>query len=98
MKLLVFRALWGMTGPFEDQLERIAAAGYEGIDGSIGASSMTPDKVNSIVSSHGLKLNMGTQISSTAELEPMLKKLAEYNPMLIGLQGGRDSMTHDEGC
>src|SRR2546430_3268350 len=98
MKLLIFRALWGMTGPFEEQLERIAAAGYDGIDGFIGASTLKPGKFSDIVSSHGLKLNMAAQIGTVAELEPTLKALAEYKPSKIGVQGGRDSMTRDEGC
>jgi hypothetical protein len=98
MKLLVFRALWGMTGPFEEQIERIAAAGYEGVDGFLGASDLKPDKFTNVLNSRGLKLNMGVQIFSAKELEPTLKKLAEYNPMLIGVQSGRDSMTHEEGC
>ena len=38
MQLIIFRALWGMTGPFEEQIERIAAAGYDGVDGYPAAS------------------------------------------------------------
>lgn len=32
MKLLVFKALWGMGGSLEDQIRRIAEAGYDGIE------------------------------------------------------------------
>ena len=32
MDLYVFRALWGMTGPLPEQIERIAAAGYDGVE------------------------------------------------------------------
>lgn len=32
MKLLIMKSLWGMTGPLEEQVERIAAAGYDGIE------------------------------------------------------------------
>ena len=32
MKIEVYRALWGMEGPLEQQFERIAAAGYDGAE------------------------------------------------------------------
>lgn len=35
MRLMVLKAMWGMTGPLEDQLRRIAEAGYEGVEAKI---------------------------------------------------------------
>ena len=32
MKLLIMKSLWGMTGSLQEQIERIAAAGYDGIE------------------------------------------------------------------
>lgn len=98
MELLIFRALWGMTGSIQEQIERIAAAGYDGVDGFLGASSLSAVQFSGLVASHGLKLIMNAQVNSREQLEPSLKTLAEYQPIKIGLQSGRDSMTRDEGC
>src|SRR5258705_6378221 len=98
MKLLVFRALWGMTGPFEEQIEQIAAAGYDGVDGFTAAGESSPAKFSGIVATHNLKLIMAAQVDTLAQLEPTVKLLAEYQPIKIGLHSGRDSMTRDEGC
>jgi hypothetical protein len=98
MQLIVFRALWGMTGPFEEQIERIATAGYDGVDGYTAASDLTPAKCSALVASHGLKLIMAAQVDSVAQLEQAVKTLAEYAPIKIGLHSGRDSMTRDDGC
>jgi sugar phosphate isomerase/epimerase len=32
MQLKIYRSLWGMTGPLEEQFSRIAAAGYDGVE------------------------------------------------------------------
>ena len=98
MQLLIFRALWGMTGPFEGQIEQIADARYDGVDGFMGASDLPPVQFSRIVAAHGLKLIMGAQVNTQAQLEPTVTRLAEYQPIKIGLQSGRDSMTRDEGC
>src|SRR5664279_1033666 len=98
MQLLVFRALWGMTGSIEEQIARIAAAGYDGVEGFIGASVLKPDDFSALVRSHGLKLIMASAVESTDTLATTLAQLAAYEPLKIGLHSGRDSMTHDQGC
>ncbi len=98
MELFIFRALWGMSGTVEEQIERIAAAGYDGIDGFTAANSLSIAAFTQLVTSHGLKLIMNAQVDRRDQLEPTLKTLAEYNPLKIGLQSGRDSMSRDEGC
>lgn len=97
MQLAVFRALWGMTGAFEQQIERIVEAGYDGIEGSIGATSLDAAQFCEQVAGQGLKLIMAAAVESTDALEPTLKALAEYQPIKIGLHSGRDHMTRDEG-
>lgn len=98
MELFIFRALWGMTGAIEEQIERIAAAGYDGIDGFTTAHNLSTDAFTQLVTAHGLKLIMNAQVDRREELEPTLKRLAEYNPLKIGLHSGRDSMSREEGC
>ncbi len=98
MQLAVFRALWGMTGAFDQQIEQIAAAGYEGVEGYLGATDLPAAQAASRVAQSGLKLIMAGQVSDKAALEPALLQLAEYQPSKIGIHSGRDSMTRDEGC
>lgn len=97
MQLAVFRALWGMTGATEDQIERIAGAGYDGVEGFIGASTLEVGQFRDLVAHNGLKLIMAGAVDSVDALEPTLKALAEYQPIKIGLHSGRDHMTHDQG-
>jgi hypothetical protein len=98
MNLYVFRALWGMTGPLPEQIERIAAAGYDGAEAWISEDSPSPSELRRLVEQARLKLIVATQIPSKDKVSPTLKRLAEYQPLKINLQTGRDSMSRDEGC
>ncbi len=98
MRVQVYRALWGMSGPIEQQIERIAAAGYDGVEGFIGASGLSTKDFTALVRSHGLKLLMAGVATRADELEPLLRQLAEYEPLKIGLHSGMDAMTRDTGC
>ncbi len=99
MKLLVFRSMWGMTGPAAEQIERIAAAGYDGIEGAPpDPAEMSRADFIRRVESHGLSLIVGGGVFTRDQLEPTLKQLADYGPLKIDLHSGRDSMTRDEGC
>lgn len=96
MQLAVFRALWGMTGVLEDQFDKIAGAGYDGVEGFLAADTLGAAQFSEKVAQRGLKLIMAGQASRKEELDGFLKRLAEYQPVKIGVQGGRDSMTRDE--
>lgn len=98
MKLLVFRSLWGMTGSPHEQIERIAAAGYDGVEAFLGANDLDRREFTALVRRYNLRLIMAGAIATKAELEPTLKQLAEFEPLRIGIHSGRDSMTRDEGC
>lgn len=99
-ELLVFRSLWGMDNPaetFERKIERIAEAGYDGVEGFVLASTLPPAEFNAVVRANGLKLIMAAQIPTQADITPTLETLAAYEPIKIGIHPGRDSMTRDEG-
>lgn len=97
-RLWVFRALWGMTGPLPEQIERIAAAGYDGVEGAPPAPDvMSRAEFAALLAQHHLKWIAGAFVADQADLEPTLARLAEYGPLKIDLHGGRDSMSHDEG-
>ena len=97
MKLRVYRSLWGMTGAIEEQVERIAAAGYDGIEGFLGASTLTAGEMVKLAERSNLRLIMAGPIDTKEAIEPTLKRLAEYAPDKIGVHSGRDSMNPDEG-
>jgi hypothetical protein len=96
MKLLVFRALWGMTGPAAEQIERIAAAGYDGIEGAPPEDLSRNDFLRRL-DEHHLKLILGAQVDQQDQIEPTLKRLADYGPLKIDLHSGHDYFSHDQG-
>jgi hypothetical protein len=99
MELWVFRALWGMTGPLEMQLDAIAAAGYDGVEAwPPGLGPVTAAAFRRMVAERGLRLIVATALAETAELERALTDLAAFEPLRIGVQSGRDSMTTREGA
>jgi hypothetical protein len=98
MELYVFRALWGMTGPLPEQIEQIASAGYDGVEAWINLGSPAPAELLPLVERARLKLIVATRIQSKEQLAPTLNQLAEYRPLKINIQSGRDSMSRDEAC
>jgi len=98
MKLLVFRALWGMTGPIEQQLERISAAGYDGVEIWPSQMPLSRQEWVSLLERYHLQPIVATMIDTTANLHSQLAELAAYQPLKINVQSGRDAMTWDEGC
>jgi len=97
MQLLVFRALWGMTGPLPQQIEQVAAAGYDGFEIWPSQYTVSRAELMSLARAHNLKMIVGAPLVSTAEIAPTLHELAEYEPLRINLHSGRDNMSHDEG-
>lgn len=98
MKLLVFRALWGMTGPVPVQIERIAAAGYDGIEFWPAHVEASRGEILSLSEQYKLRVIVGTLVTEQQALEEELTRLADYQPLKINLHGGRDSVSRDEGC
>ncbi|MBL8164882.1 MAG: hypothetical protein JNJ61_23050, partial [Anaerolineae bacterium] len=96
MQLLVFRALWGMTGPLHEQIERVAAAGYDGFELWPSQWTIARQDMQRLAADHGLKMIVGAAISDQAELEAALNELAAFDPVRINLHSGRDNMTARE--
>ncbi len=98
MKLLVFKALWGMTGSLSEQVERVAAAGYDGFELWPEQQDISRQDLMALADRFNMKMIVGTALQTQAEIELKLKQLSEYQPLRINLHSGRDSMTRDEGC
>jgi sugar phosphate isomerase/epimerase len=98
MKLLIFRALWGMTGPLHEQVERVATAGYDGFELWPSQWTVSRSEIMSLATGQHLKLIVGALLLTKAEIEPALTELAEFEPARINLHSGRDNMSRDEAC
>jgi sugar phosphate isomerase/epimerase len=98
MKLQVYRALWGMTGPAQQQIEQVAEAGYDGFEFWPGHVDITRDEALRLAAKHKLHVIVGTSVREKKELESALAGLADYNPVKINLHSGWDCMSHEDGC
>jgi hypothetical protein len=98
MELKVFKALWGMTGTLAENLDLIAANGYDGVDAWIWEGAPTASELIAQTEIRGLRRVAATIIETVDAVGPTLRKLAEYDPVRINIHSGRDSMTRDEGC
>lgn len=95
--MIVLRALWGMTDSLEHNIERIAAAGYDGVESGIHhLGDHTPASFAALLDRHNLKFIAQGFIADKDDLDTTLKQLAAFNPLKINLHSGRDSMTRDE--
>ncbi len=97
MKPLIFRALWGMTGSLPEQLARIAAAGYDGIELWPRYVGVNADELRALLEAYSLQVITAGRIEDTTTLGDELAFLASFAPLKINVQGGRDAMTRDEG-
>lgn len=95
MKLLLFHSLWGMSGSLSEQLTRIAEAGYDGIE-----CAPTFPKNELLPLLRDLKLQYVANIypATGEQFRESLQTAAEYAPLKVISQSGRDSMSRDEGC
>jgi sugar phosphate isomerase/epimerase len=97
MKIEVYRALWGMEGSIEQQFERIAAVGYDGVEAWLTDSTFDRKQVLRLADQHHLRVIVAGAIATIPDIQPTLNAFAEYNPVKINIQSGIDSMTFDEG-
>lgn len=98
MKLRIFKALWGMTGPVQEQLKQVKEAGYDGIEVWTAAFSLSSTEWIRLVEEYQLELIVAAAIEDADSLQRQLTELAAFQPLKINVQGGRDSMTWAEGC
>lgn len=96
MQTLIIKALWGMTGSLAEQIERVAAAGYDGFELWPDQHTISRQELTAIAASYNLKMIVGALVETKADLEPTLKKLGEYDTLRINLHSGRDSMRRAE--
>jgi sugar phosphate isomerase/epimerase len=98
MKQMIGKALWGMTGTIQEQVERIAQAGYNVVEGPV-PQAVTPGEFRSLLESNGLQyiaqmITEGDQEAAehAVSFRERLLRAAEYGPLLVNCHTGRDSM------
>ncbi len=94
MKVLVMKSLWGMTGPLEEQLERIADAGYDGIEHYQPEPKQRP-VFKRLLKKHrlgfvGMVFTHGPDHARS--FEEQAKGLLSYHPISLTAHTGTDSM------
>lgn len=97
MRPLIFRALWGMTGSLPEQLARIAAAGYDGIEIWPRLIGVSADELRALLERYSLQVITAGLIKDASALEDELAFLASFAPLKINVQGGWDAMTREMG-
>lgn len=97
MKIEIYKALWGMEGPLEQQIERIAAAGYDGVEIWLTDSPFKRDTILRLVEKHHLRLIAAGAIATADDIRPTLNAFSQYEPVKINIQSGIDAMPFDEG-
>ncbi|PTY00894.1 xylose isomerase [Verrucomicrobia bacterium LW23] len=99
MKILFLKTLWGMDGPLPVQLDRIAAAGYDGVEARTPSSPAAAQELRRETEARGLRLVcQAFHQDSTAGIEADCRLALEAGAMRVAMQGGVDRMSWDEGC
>lgn len=101
MPLKVLKALWGMTGPLEEQLRAVALAGYDGVEARIDRTEDLKELKRLLCD---YKLDCVALVVSkgqeTPEVNACLSKEVEQaltlEPIAINSHGGRDRWTMNE--
>ena len=95
MKLRIYKSLWGMTGPLEEQFQRIKRAGYDGIE-SAAQEIHEPAKFKRLIKEYGLDyiaLVYTEGPDHSEEFRRRVNDAMEFEPLKIVAHAGRDTMS-----
>lgn len=95
MKLEIYKALWGMSGRIEDQLDMIAEARYDGIEAVLPES---PATFRRAIEARGLKYIALLFAEDADQLELGVGGAIDCGATQLTVHSGRDEMTFDEGA
>jgi sugar phosphate isomerase/epimerase len=95
MELRIYKSLWGMTGPVEEQFERIKRAGYDGVE---SAAQEIPDPAlfRQLLADNELEytaLVYTEDPDHAEEFRRLVGEAMEYSPVKIVAHAGRDTMS-----
>jgi hypothetical protein len=100
MKLKIYKSLWGMTNPLEQQFEQVRAAGYDGIE-SAAQEIAEPAKFEELLKNSGLDYvalvyTEGGSVDHAEHADELRRRIGDamrYNPSKIVAHSGRDTMS-----
>ncbi|WP_339279422.1 TIM barrel protein [Paenibacillus sp. FSL W8-1187] len=97
MKLLFFKALWGMEGTLEDKLSRAAAHGYAGVEMPLPPVGEEA-RLEALLERHGLQLilQLFTDGDHVASFRQQMERAAAFRPAAIVSHSARDAMPEEE--
>lgn len=96
MELKVFKSLWGMTGTLDENLDRIAEAGYNGVETAVPEEGLV--EFGRKLQVRGLEyIGMLFVLDSGSFLEGM-KKARDLGAIKVNSHSGRDCWDFEEGC
>ncbi|MFD2116650.1 sugar phosphate isomerase/epimerase family protein [Paenibacillus yanchengensis] len=100
LQVKVFKTTWGMTGSMEEQLEKIAAGGYEGVEGPMPSVEQTPLFRNLL---EQYKLEYIPMIytydiagSHVESFRQQLERAMSFSPKKVNAHSGKDWMSFAE--
>jgi len=100
MKVELFKALWGMTGSLESQVERIAAAGYHGVECPIVADSgktLVPLLAKHKLKWIGMIFTGGATVDEhIASFRELALSAADLGPLKITSHSSRDKFSTED--
>ncbi|MDB5052204.1 MAG: sugar phosphate isomerase/epimerase [Bacilli bacterium] len=105
LELISIKALWGMTGKIEEQLERIASAGYKGVEAGMNVSGeskrflklLEANNLKYIAQVVTLRESVDWRVH-LASFREQAQQAAEMGALLINSHSARDCMSYDDQC
>ena len=96
MKLQVYKALWGMEGSLDEQLDRIAEAGYDGIEAPLPENDLPGFQRK--LESRGLGYIGMLFCGDVAALDQGVARAGEIDVQFLNVHSGADHLPFDLGC
>jgi sugar phosphate isomerase/epimerase len=106
MQLKIYKSLWGMTGPIEEQFDRITKAGYDGVENATQEIQYR-DLFKRLLKQHKFEYVSLIYTEGADHLEAfkrLVNEAANFSPKKIVAHAGRDTMSYVkqirllEGC
>jgi len=98
MRVRIYKSLWGMTegATLAEKLRRIADAGYDGVE--FDPPDVAPADWRRMCADHGLAYIAAIYSLTADEFESNLRRAAEFGPVLVNAQTGRDKYDYEFAC
>jgi sugar phosphate isomerase/epimerase len=98
MKIKFLKTLWGIEDMpvLEEQLKRVAEAGYDGFEAP--PSPIEPDAWCELLDKYGLIYAGMVSADDVKSFAAQLEKIQVYRPVVVNSQSGLDRMSFQQGC